>query len=155
MTWRQSFTLGLITLRPQLGKLSSLQLTSAFKSHKLMPDKLARRQESQALIIWYCKVNYTLHRPPEEGKVSKGPKGCIQDVCSFMRLFNHTEEECLNLSSTRGDNESLKSLSVVRWNNKRKEKRKEKKHPNTICDVISPLCNDHSNPKWQIDRPQI
>lgn len=40
-----------------------------------MPDKLARRQESQAVIIWYCKVNYTLHHPPEEGKVSEEAKG--------------------------------------------------------------------------------
>lgn len=46
-----------------------------------MPDKLARRQESQAVIIWYCKVNYTLHCPPEAGK-GRFPKGCVSKMCA-------------------------------------------------------------------------
>ena len=64
------------------------------KAINLCPDKLARRQESQAVIIWYCKVNYTLHCHPEEGKLSKAPKGCIQDVCTLWGS-SITQRKCL------------------------------------------------------------
>lgn len=45
-----------------------------------MPDKLARRQESQAVIIWYCKVNYTLDPAPEEGKLSE--RRDVAEMCA-------------------------------------------------------------------------
>lgn len=110
-----------------LSPRSSLLLLKAIKSR---PDELARRQESQVVIIWYCKVNYTLHRPAERD-VSKGPKGCNQDVCTLWGS-SITQRKCLNRSSTQGDNESLTSLSVVSRKNKRKG---GKNNYNIISDV--------------------
>lgn len=65
-----------------------------------------------------------------------------------MRLINHAEEKRLNLTSTQGNNENVKYVSVARFNNKRKEQKKKgggaAEH---YCDAIFQLCDDHSDPK--------
>lgn len=61
-----------------------------------MPDKLARRQESQAVIIWYCKVNYILYHPPEKREVSEGPKGCISAVYEAPQSHGGVVESQIN-----------------------------------------------------------
>lgn len=65
----------------------------------------------------------------------------------LMRLINHAEEKCLNLTSTQGNNENVKYVSVARFNNKRKEQKKKKQGeeaPEHYCDAIFQLCDDHS-----------
>lgn len=55
----------------------------------------------------------------------------------LMRPINHAEETCLNLTSTQGNNENVKYVSVARFNNKRKvQKKRGKKAPEHYCDAI-------------------